>query len=288
MDKKPEECKAGAPEWMVTYGDLVTLLMCFFVLLFAFSEIDAQKFEAVMQSFQGSAGVLEAGKSLSEDALVFDAAPENDTTPITQEEEQLEVLQEILAKIKDDLESEFDGSEYEDIIEFDISENKLIIRLKDNVLFDSAKAAIKNDALEILAIIGEILQGEAFEGTEIAIEGHTDDVPINTARFPSNWELSGARAVSVLKYFIEELKFPQHRLSIAGYGEQKPINSNDTVEGRANNRRVEIIVEKFIVSDIVEPEAGDNGVILENESDVDNENTTEETLPGDDEDGSTE
>lgn len=245
MDRKPEESKAGAPAWMVTYGDLVTLLMCFFVLLFAFSEIDAQKFEAVMQSFQGSAGVLQAGKSLSEDKLIFDASPEHDTTPQTTDAEELRIIENILEEIKGQIESKFDGGKFEADVEIAIFENKLIIRLKNNVLFDSAKAEIKTDALEILTIIGEILQGDEFINTDIAIEGHTDNVPISTETFPSNWELSGARSVNVLKYFISELNFPQERLSTAGYGEFRPIDTNDTAEGRANNRRVEIIIEKF-------------------------------------------
>lgn len=249
MDKKPEECKAGAPEWMVTYGDLVTLLMCFFVLLFAFSEIDAQKFNAVMQSFQGSAGVLEAGKSLSEDQLVFDASPEKDTTPEATEVDELVILKSLLEPIKDELEGIFAGSKYEDAIEFLLEENKLIIRLKDNVLFDSAKADIKEDAIEILAILGEILQDEKFDGTDITIEGHTDNVPINTVRFPSNWALSSARSASVINYFVDEFGFPETRLGIAGYAEFRPIATNDTPEGRAVNRRVEIVIEKFVFED---------------------------------------
>lgn len=252
MDKKPEECKAGAPEWMVTYGDLVTLLMCFFVLLFAFSEIDAQKFEQVMQSFQGSAGVLEGGKSLSEDALIFDASPEQDTSPQTTDQERLEVIEEMLAQAAAEIASEIAealaGGQSEELIEnisIEIMDNKIIIRLNDNVLFDSAKAEVKTEALPILTALGEVLQGEMFTESEIKIEGHTDNLPINTLRFPSNWELSAARATSVLTYFVDSLEFDPARLSIAGHGEYKPIDTNDTPEGRSANRRVEITIEKL-------------------------------------------
>lgn len=258
MDKKPEESKSGAPEWMVTYGDMVTLLMCFFVLLFAFSEIDAQKFEAVMKSFQGSAGVLESGKSLSEDELVFDASPENDTTPETTEAEPIEVIEQMLQEAKEELEEAFEGNEFEADIVIEILENKLVIRLKNNVLFDSARADIKPEALDILAIIGEVLQGEVFTDSLVKIEGHTDDVPINTLRFPSNWALSAARATSVLNYFVDTLDFSQERLSIAGYAEFRPIDTNLTEEGRANNRRVEITIEKFNITETEEVEEGDN------------------------------
>lgn len=252
MAKKCPECKAGAPEWMVTYGDLVTLLMCFFVLLFAFSTIDAQKFQAVMQSFQGSAGVLESGKSLSEDALVFDAAPENDTTPDTTESEELEIIEEILNKMAEKLEEELSGQDLSDVIEFEISQNKLIIRLTDSVLFDPAKADIKNEALGVLAILGETLQSEIFSLGTFSIEGHTDNVPINTIRFPSNWELSAARATSVLRYFRDELGYEENRFSISGYADTHPVDTNDTPEGRAKNRRVELIVENI---DLGSPES---------------------------------
>jgi chemotaxis protein MotB len=258
MDKKPEECKAGAPEWMVTYGDLVTLLMCFFVLLFAFSEIDAQKFEAVMQSFQGSAGVLEGGKSLSQDPLVFDASPEQDTTPETTDQEQLDIveamMQEAKEQIEDALEEMFEGEEFEADVVIEFVGDKLVIRLKNNVLFDSAKAEIKPDAIGILATLGEALQAEMFSESEITIEGHTDDVPINTIQFPSNWELSAARATSVLNYFTTEFGFSQESMRIAGYAEFRPIDTNETADGRANNRRVEIIVERINFLNLTEEE----------------------------------
>lgn len=264
MDKKPEECKAGAPEWMVTYGDLVTLLMCFFVLLFAFSEIDAQKFDAVMKSFQGSAGVLESGKSLTEDQLVFDASPEQDTTPTETVPEELEIIEEILKEMTEQLEEELTGRDLIDVVEFDIVDTKLIIKLKDNVLFDPAKADIKPEALGILNILGETLKGEIFLNSDFSFEGHTDNVPINTIRFPSNWELSASRATSVLRYFSDELAFPEDRLGIAGYADKKPLDTNDTPEGRAANRRVEIIVENIdlgtvIPDDIVEDATTDEG-----------------------------
>lgn len=251
MDRKPEECKAGAPEWMVTYGDLVTLLMCFFVLLFAFSEIDAQKFDAVMKSFQGSAGVLESGKSLTEDELVFDASPEQETTPPETSPEQLEIVQEILKEMTEQLEAELSGQDLSDVIEFNIVDTKLIIKLKDNVLFDPGKADIKTDALPILNILGKTLKGDIFANSDFRIEGHTDNVPIHTIRFPSNWELSASRATSVLRYFVNELDFSERQLGISGYADMRPLETNDTPEGRAANRRVEIIVENIDLGTVI-------------------------------------
>jgi chemotaxis protein MotB len=245
MDKKPEECKAGAPEWMVTYGDLVTLLMCFFVLLFAFSEIDAQKFEQVMQSFQGSAGVLESGKSLSEAELIFDANPENEVTPDTTEAEQLEVVQELLNQMVSEIEGELQENGLDGEVEFELEIDTLKLLLPNSVLYDPASADLKAESYEVLEILGVTLQNELFELGEIRIDGHTDDVPINTIRFPSNWELSTARAASVMRYFRDELEFAENRFVIAGYGETRPRETNETPEGRAANRRVEIIIENI-------------------------------------------
>lgn len=257
MDKKPEECKAGAPDWMVTYGDLVTLLMCFFVLLFAFSEIDAQKFEAVMKSFQGSAGVLESGKSLSEDQLVFDASPEADTSAETSDAETVDILQEKISEARDALEEAFDGKPFQSDIVIEVLDNKLVIRLKNNVLFDPGKDDIKEGALDALTIIGEVLQGELFTASLIEIEGHTDDVPINTQEFPDNITLSFARSYAVRKYLITEFDFPKERLKSGASGEFSPIDTNLTAEGRANNRRVEIIIENFDFKGIEDVTAGE-------------------------------
>ncbi len=264
--KKEEEAKAGAPEWMTTYGDMVTLLMCFFVLLFAFSSIDKEKFEQVMKSFRGSAGVLESGKSLTEDELIFDASPENKSTPDSQDERKEEIVkthlnelaEELIEEIEEQLqkeaedgeENEFKDKSIEELVEFIIEDDKLIIRLKDNVLFDSGQAEIKSAALTLLKVIGEVLQEESFVNSDIKIEGHTDNVPMYSALYPSNWELSAGRAASVLKYLRDELGYDEKRLSISGYADMKPIGDNSTKEGRAMNRRVEIIVENLEVKDL--------------------------------------
>lgn len=234
-DKKPEEAKAGLPEWLATYGDLVTLLMCFFVLLFAFSSIDAQKFEAVMQSFQGSAGIMPGGKSLSEGPLVFSGMPETQVSGTPQESEQLQELKEQVEKYL-----EQNNLQANVLVELDA--RGLLLRFKENVLFDSGKADLKPDALKILSFLGNILSTPEFAERYIRVEGHTDNVPINTVRFPSNWELSTGRASSVIKFYVENTNFRPERFTASGYGEYYPVASNDTPEGRALNRRVDIVI----------------------------------------------
>ncbi len=204
---KAEECKAGAPEWMTTYGDLVTLLMCFFVLLFAFSEIDAQKFEAVMQSFQGSAGVLQAGKSLTDAELIFDAMPEDQVAEPQQVVDDLKILKEAV-------EQHLKENDLQADILVELEARGLLLRFEDNTLFDSGKADLRTDSLKTLDFLGQILQTEEFIDRFIRVEGHTDNVPISTLRFPSNWELSTTRATSVVRFFIENRSMEPQRFRL--------------------------------------------------------------------------
>jgi|LGVF01.1.fsa_nt_gb chemotaxis protein MotB len=251
-EKKCGECKAGAPDWMVTYGDLVTLLMCFFVLLFAFSSIDAQKFEAVMQSFQGSAGVLSGGTTLSESAMVFNGMPENDVSEDTVDEQ-------VLVKLKEEIDKELEDAEIEIKITSQIIESGLLIRFPDNALFDSGEASLKEDAKKALTIIGDLLLDEKFVSRVMRIEGHTDNVPMHSIEFPSNWELSTSRATNVIRYFLQEVGIKPDRLSASGYGEYYPIASNEIEEGRKKNRRVDIVVLRdfFNINEIEESDKGE-------------------------------
>ncbi len=244
-EKKCPECKEGAPEWMTTYGDMVTLLMAFFVMLFAFSSIDAQKFEQVMQSFQGSAGILSGGITLNQNDLIFEALPESNITETVQQvEENLEILKETIEEYIElkDIESEVS-------VEFD--SRGLIIRFKDNALFDSGSANLKRSSEDILLFIGELLKNEEFMDRAVRVEGHTDNIPINTLRFPSNWELSTTRSTNVIKFFINQGQISPSRLSASGYGEYYPIADNSTPDGRAKNRRVDIVIlSRFFESGI--------------------------------------
>jgi len=233
--KKQAAAAGGVPEWMATYGDLVTLLMCFFVLLFAFSSIDAQKFEAVMQSFQGSAGILSGGTSLTPADMVFDGMPESEASTRPTNTESLEVLKEAVEKFLAE-------NQLESKVTVELEARGLLLRFEDNALFDSGKADLKTGSITTLQFLAEILNTEEFKSKNVRVEGHTDNIPINTARFPSNWELSTTRASNVVRFFIEEGDMIPARFSASGYSEYYPIASNELPEGRAMNRRVEIVV----------------------------------------------
>lgn len=232
---KCPECPKEAT-WKDTYGDMITLLLCFFVVLFSFAEIDAQKFEAVMQSFQGSLGVMEGGKTISElPYIAMGNLPEEMTT------DQYEDV-ETMKNLKQEVESYTKAEGLGDSVEVVITERGIIIRIMDSVFFDSGKATLKSEAKEILIFVGQILNSPEILERQIKIEGHTDTDIINTREFPSNWELSSIRAVNVLRLFEEQLKISSDRLSASGYGPTRPVAPNDTPQNKALNRRVDIVI----------------------------------------------
>ncbi|MDF2545846.1 flagellar motor protein MotB [Anaerosolibacter sp.] len=247
MGKKrgQEESKSGAPEWMTTYGDLVTLLLCFFVLLFSFSTIDAQKFQAIMQSVQGSLGALKGGKTIQETFYVNEALNEEQTTKELEELEDFKKLQEMI-------ENYLEQNGFQNEILVDLEHRGLLLRFKDNVLFDSGKADLKGNANETLVFLADLLKQEEFIDKYIRIEGHTDSDPIiNIRKYPTNWELSVARASNVVRFLIEQAGLQPDRLSASGYSQYHPIAPNDSEGNKGKNRRVDIVIlrSEFVKSE---------------------------------------
>ncbi|WP_034327506.1 flagellar motor protein MotB [Alkaliphilus transvaalensis] len=229
-----EEAPKGAPLWMTTYGDMVTLLLCFFVLLFSFSEIDVQKFQAIIQSFQGSLGILDSGRSVNPDTL----AGELPTDERSQEQQEEDLL-----KLKDLLEEFLIERGLDTDILVTLEMRGLVLRFQDNVLFDSGSAIIKEPSKEVLIYLSEFLEDEEFESKFVRIEGHTDTDPLRrNSRFETNWELSVARAANVVRFLVEEMELEPRRFSASGYGEYHPVTSNETETGKAKNRRVDIVI----------------------------------------------
>ena len=226
--KREEEHKAGAPEWMATYGDMVTLLLCFFVLLFSFATLDVQKFEAISKSMSGSLGVLDSGMNLSMEPLVNSFPADS---PNEEVEEFVKIYEQMSEYIKE--------NNLESSITLRLDERGLLVRFMDDVLFDSGKADLTASAREIINKVAEIIRQNE---KNVRVEGHTDNVPINTVRFPSNWELSTTRAVNVVKYLIEECGLEASRMAASGYSDQHPVDDNDTKEGRQKNRRVDMVI----------------------------------------------
>jgi len=226
-----------AAGWMTTYADLVTNMLCLFVLLFAFSQVDVARFQEVIISVQGAFGVLDGGSTLTPEA--FPGGAYDDATLQWQAEQRR--LEETMEKIKEYVDTNDLGNK----ISVWPDERGLMIRFLDTTLFDLGQADLKPEARLILDNVAQILVSMP---NRIRVEGHTDDLPINTYRFPSNWELSTNRATTVVRYFIEHHGLSPEQFSAAGYGEWHPVAPNDTVEQRAQNRRVDIVILRSSVS----------------------------------------
>lgn len=228
MRRRRKEDQNNADNWLTTYSDMVTLLLAFFVLLFSFSEIDAQKFRTIMSSFQGGTGVLNGGTTLE---LEQNIEPSEDIL-----EGDLESLKDLLEEYADSI-----GLSHEIVLS--VEERGLIVRFMDKVLFDSGKADLRPESIEILSSIGDILNMEEFKNRLIKVEGHTDTVPTGrSSQFPTNWELSSARATNVLRFLVEEKGIKGNRISSSGYSYYRPIAPNDTAENKQKNRRVDIVI----------------------------------------------
>ncbi|HBN97193.1 MAG TPA: flagellar motor protein MotB, partial [Firmicutes bacterium] len=225
MRRKQREESSNAGRWLTTYSDMVTLLLAFFVLLFAFSNVDEGKFSSIISAFQNYLGVLTEGQSILErpSPLPFDYSDMGHRQ-----------LYELFEQMSDYIEQEgLQG------VELEIQERGLIIRFAEQVFFDLGQATLKPEALEILDNLADQLRELP---NPLRVEGHTDDWPIRTSTFPSNWELSVHRATNVVRHLIEEDGFDPEKLSVAGYSEYRPIRPNDTAQNRALNRRVDIVI----------------------------------------------
>ena len=222
----------GAPAWVVTFGDLMSLLLCFFVLLLSFSEMDRKKYKIVSGSLANAFGI-------QRDTPVFDSPKAQKI--IGKEFDQAIIINKIQEKLVKPIvvEIETNFQEMKDLIEVDVSENQVAIRLMGETTFDLGKAEIRPQMLPLLVKIGALLKGTRGE---IIIAGHTDNLPLRGGPYKSNLGLSMARAASVADFVLKKASIEPEKISTMGFGEHRPLATNDTTQGREKNRRVEIIL----------------------------------------------
>ncbi len=265
--KRPEEPPKGAPAWQCTFADLMNLLLCFFVMLYAMSSIDEEKFELIAASFNQSFSIFSAGATAIGDGVLIS----NGVSQLNELDQYINStgkaaegeVDENLDKDKDkdaDAESAMDTIEEAGLqeseqmaenvqeavnekdlngdIDVDFTAQYVELTLKGSLLFDSGSAVLKADVYPVLDQVGVILERYA-DGT-IEIEGHTDNVPMSSARYANNNELSDARALSVFDYLVAHTALNPADIKHSGRGEYVPVADNSTEEGRAKNRRVEI------------------------------------------------
>jgi len=251
--RNPHEEERINETWLIPYADMLTLLLALFIVLYAISSINTSRFEELVRSFRlafnagfgilEQASLFEQGKSQTKDRELEIGDIPKSTNQLRREEQQhLEELQEELNRYisQNGLTSE---------LEIKLNHTELLIIIRDHALFDSGKADVKPEARRLALAISQML--EDYNDYEIVVSGHTDNVPINTPEFPSNWELSAKRAINFMKILLENKAFDPSRFRAVGYGEYQPIDPRDTPEARAKNRRVEVaILRKY--SDVTE------------------------------------
>ncbi|MDC8454352.1 MotB family protein [Marinobacter sp. DS40M6] len=264
MDELPEEEKAGIPAWVVTFADLMSLLMCFFVLLLSFSEIDAQKFKQIAGELSKAFGVqrevpvLEIPMGTSPIFDQFSPAPPEPTVlnevkqTTTEKQPELETLksptdvaveaaiQEEIDNTLEQVQSVLEPAIKDGRVNVSLEQQRIVIRVEEKGAFPSGSADLTWEFEGLLLEMADILV--EIPG-KLTIEGHTDDVPIRTQRFYSNWDLSAARAAAVANALLAEGRLEPARLAVTGLASTEPRVPNTSSENRTKNRRVEIIID---------------------------------------------
>lgn len=264
--KKRQDAKKGSPAWMNTFADLMNLLLCFFVLLFSMSTVDAEKFEKLIASLRSSFSVLPSGgASIGDGQMVSSGVSQLEMFDIyydqmanTQSEQQSEQETDVVEAYEEQALSESEQmaqqieeavSRYgiQDLVEVDFNAEYVMLNMNGALLFDSAKAELREEAYPLVDKLGEIISG--YDQNIIEVEGHTDNVPIHSAKYADNNVLSMFRALTVADYLRQITTVDPGHIKSSGRGEYVPVADNGTPEGRARNRRVEIKIYNSYNSD---------------------------------------
>jgi chemotaxis protein MotB len=241
QDFEDDEPHGNGAAWMATFADMMTLLLTFFVLLISFANMDVIKFQMMLGSVKDAMGVRnEHPGVLPTLATVPVPLSDRESTDRIALMEELAMVNELRRQIRD--------AGLDELVEAELGQRGVIVRVTGHVLYDLGSAELKEEGLPLLDSIASI--ANKFE-TNLLVEGHTDDLPISTPIFPSNWELSTARAISAMRYLAGANLLPAERLGVAGYAEMRPVVPNDTVEHRSQNRRVEFVFIRTMKPDVL-------------------------------------
>lgn len=263
--KRPhhEEEHENEERWLITYADLITLLMVFFIVMYAMSSADTDKFKRLATSLVGAfnsplttplpnpSGEIpvpytqqkgpDPTSNKSGSVRPPERPPDDKPRPPKPPNSAPAAPTQAIAKLRDQFKALAEKEGLGNSITVDVSADgtQLFVRFADSLLFSPGSATVTPEALGLMDKIGALIL-EA--GKPVRVEGHTDNVPIKTAQFQSNWQLSTARAAFVIEYLISAVGMPPELLSASGYSEYQPVASNDTPEGRSKNRRVELVI----------------------------------------------
>lgn len=268
--RRPEDPPKGAPAWQSTFSDLMNLLLCFFVLLFSMSTVDAEKFQLVIASLSSSMSILPAGgASIGDGDMVgagvnqleflnkyyndlanskshTESTTEGTDANAQEQYEQMELSES--EQMAQDIEKQLDNSSLKDMVDVDFTSEYVQLSLNGALLFESGKSEIMQEAYPVVNKISTILA--TYQDNLIEIEGHTDNVPVSArSKYESNDVLSMYRALSVADYVRANTSLDPSHIKSSGRGDYDPVADNSTAEGRARNRRVEIKVYNSYNSD---------------------------------------
>ena len=235
--RRPDNDSENTDRWLLTYADMITLLLAFFIVMYSMSQLDAKRFGKMAVALNG---ILRGGNSVL-------AKYGQDTPGMghgVMKLGDLKTIQSTIEKRTARLGREGD-------LETELTERGLVVHIVESALFSQGSSDLKPKAMELLDLMAERVVNIP---NHVRVEGHTDDRPIQTLRFPTNWELSAARATEVVRYFIEGHNVTPARLSALGYGEFRPMRPNTSIENRAKNRRVDVVILTMELS-LKEPSA---------------------------------
>ncbi len=243
--KKHEAEKENSERWLLTYSDMITLLMLFFIVLYSMSNVDAAKYKEVASALQsvfsgGNFGMFPSSGNIPErgfDNFGGKQSIGSNFPYSTRSHGYTRVLKQINEVFKPEVAAKY--------LRTTLDERGLVITLASDVFFDSGSAKLKSEAQPVLAKLSRIINEVP---NFVRVEGHTDNgtpsIPTKEERFESNWDLSAARSINVIKYLVKENNVEPKKLSAVAFGETRPIDDNNTPEGRAYNRRVDIVLLK--------------------------------------------
>ncbi|MCC3373840.1 flagellar motor protein MotB [Cohnella sp. REN36] len=235
--------------WLLPYSDLMTLLLALFIVLYAASSVNTSKLEelnkAFRTAFSSGIGILDKSAVIQNEKDDLDKRQQQERADTQQNRKSLvKQEQENLEKLKSQLDQYIKKNGLSSQLETQLNQSQLMITIRDNALFPSGSADVKPDARKLAVAIGAML--EKYPDYEVIVSGHTDNQPISTYEFASNWELSSKRAINFMKILLQNQIFDPKKFSAIGYGEYRPLEKNDTDAGRAKNRRVEVsILRKY-------------------------------------------
>ncbi len=230
MHPDHEEAHENHERWLVSYADFITLLFAFFVVMFASSQVDKKKVRGIAAAFSSyikNGEAVERGVELDEGRKA-----------VAEKSEALS--QQDLGVVKARLERELSKEIVQSKLVVSLEPRGLVLSLRESALFPPGRDSFSPEGLPMLTKVGAAIQ--KLPGQPVRLEGHTDNVPIETAQFPSNWELSAARGTAILELLAGKFQIEPERLAVAGYAEFHPVADNRTVEGRAHNRRVDLVI----------------------------------------------